>query len=98
MNTAHSSYDDVVANRRESAEFRSGYDEARRAYLIGKAVREQRLALGLTQVELASLAGMTQSALSRLEGGGVIPTIPVLDRLAAAMGKELTVAFSARAA
>ncbi|MEO7126029.1 MAG: helix-turn-helix transcriptional regulator [Nakamurella sp.] len=98
MSTTHSSYDDRIRDRRETAEFRAGYDEAKRACLIGKAAREQRLALGLTQVELASLAGMTQSALSRLEGGGAIPTIPLLDRLAAAMGKELTVAFSAAAA
>jgi HTH-type transcriptional regulator / antitoxin HipB len=34
------------------------------------------LALGLSQTELASRAGLTQPALSRLEAGGVVPTIP----------------------
>jgi HTH-type transcriptional regulator/antitoxin HipB len=47
-------------------------------------VRERRLALGLSQVELAARAGMTQPALSRLEAGGVIPTIPLLDRISIA--------------
>jgi transcriptional regulator with XRE-family HTH domain len=42
-------------------------------------VRERRLALGLSQVELAARAKMTQPALSRLEAGGLIPTIPLLD-------------------
>jgi Helix-turn-helix len=42
----------------------------------GHAVRERRLDLGLSQVELASCADMTQPALSRLEAGGVVPTIP----------------------
>ncbi len=98
MSNGHSSYDEVVAPRRSTAEFREGFDEARRAYSIGKAVRERRLALGLTQADLAAKAGMTQSALSRLEGGGAVPTIPVLDRLAAAMGTELAVTFEPTAA
>lgn len=98
MGSEHSSYDGIVRARRGSAEFRDGFDEARRAYLIGRAVRERRVALGLTQAELATRAGMTQSALSRLEGGGSVPTIPVLDRLAGAMGTELTVAFEPTAA
>jgi hypothetical protein len=44
-----------------------GYAEARRAFLIGLAVRDRRLELGLSQVELAARAGMTQPALSRLD-------------------------------
>ncbi len=44
-------------------------------FLIGQAVRERRLALGLSQVELAARDGMTQPALSRLEAGGVVPAI-----------------------
>jgi len=58
---------------------------AQRAFEIGQAVRERRLAFGLSQVELASRAGMTQPALSRLEAGGVIPTIPLLERISAAL-------------
>jgi transcriptional regulator with XRE-family HTH domain len=34
---------------------------------------------------------MTQPALSRLEAGGVIPTIPLLDRIAAALDADLIV-------
>lgn len=98
MTKKHASYESIVGARRDTEEFRAGYEEAQRAYLIGKEVRERRLALGMTQSELAMRAGMTQSALSRLEGGGAVPTIPVLDRLAAAMGTELTVAFGATAA
>lgn len=98
MERAQGSYEELVAPRRGTPEFRAAYDEARRAYLIGKAVRERRLALGLTQVDLAAKAGMTQSALSRLEGGGTVPTIPVLGRLAAAMGAELAVTFEPTAA
>jgi transcriptional regulator with XRE-family HTH domain len=61
-------------------------------------VRERRLALGLSQVELAARAGMTQPALSRLEAGGVIPTIPLLDRISIALDADLIVEIAPHAA
>ncbi len=42
--------------------------------------------------------GMTQPALSRLEAGGVIPTIPLLERISAALDADLIVAISPHAA
>ena len=84
--------------RRSSEEYRQGYAEARRAFLIGQAVRERRLALGLSQVELATRAGMTQPALSRLEAGGVVPTIPLLERISLALDADLIVEIAPHAA
>ena len=98
MTADHSSYDELASARRDSPDYREGYAEAQRAYLIGQAVRERRLALGLSQVELASRAGMTQPALSRLEAGGVIPTIPLLERISAALDADLIVKISPHAA
>ena len=94
----HVSYEEVAAARRGSAEYREGYDEARRAFLIGQAVRERRLALGLSQAEVAARAGMSQPALSRLEAGGTVPTIPVLERIALALETQLIVVFGTPAA
>jgi ribosome-binding protein aMBF1 (putative translation factor) len=98
MSTQHHAYDDVARQRRGSSEYREGYAEARRAFLIGQAVRERRLALGLSQIELAARAEMTQPALSRLESGGSVPTIPVLERISAALDAELTVTITPHAA
>lgn len=98
MTSGHSSYDDLARQRRDSDGYREGYAEARRAFLIGQAVRERRLALGLSQTELAARAGMTQPALSRLEAGGVIPTIPLLERITAALDADLIVQISPHAA
>ena len=98
MSANHSSYEEIACQRRGRADYREGYDEARRAFLIGQAVRERRLALGLSQTEVAASAGMTQPALSRLEAGGAVPTIPVLERIAVALGAELIVALAPHAA
>jgi len=98
MSADHHSYEQIARQRRGSAEYREGYDEARRAFLIGQAVRERRLTLGLSQTEVAARAGMTQPALSRLEAGGAVPTIPVLERIAAALGADLIVTIAPHAA
>jgi len=91
MTDEHTAYDELAGDRRGSEQYRQGYAEARRAFLIGQAVRERRLALGLSQVELAARAGMTQPALSRLEAGGVVPTIPLLERISTALNADLIV-------
>ena len=98
MSEPHDSYEQLAAARRSTADFREGYDEARRAFVIGQAVRERRLALGLSQTEVAARAGMTQPALSRLEAGGSVPTIPVLERIALALDAELIVTLAPSAA
>jgi DNA-binding XRE family transcriptional regulator len=48
----------------------------------GKAVRQLRIAAGLTQTALAKRCGMDRTHLNRLERGYAVPTIPTLKRLA----------------
>ncbi|HEY0806091.1 MAG TPA: helix-turn-helix transcriptional regulator [Pseudonocardiaceae bacterium] len=67
------------------------YDAARLAFELGKAVRELREQCGWTQAQLAEASEMTQPAIARFEAGGTVPTIPVLERLAHALGVELVV-------
>jgi ribosome-binding protein aMBF1 (putative translation factor) len=98
VSTNHVFYEDIARTRRSSAEYREGYAEAHRAFVIGQAVHERRVALGLSQTELAARAGMTQPALSRLEAGGSVPTIPVLERISAALDAELVVTITPHAA
>ncbi len=98
MTSSHTTYEDIASQRCDTDEHRQGRAEAERAYLLGRAIRDRRLALGLSQVELATRAGMTQPALSRLEAGGVIPTIPLLDRISAALDADLIVEISPHAA
>jgi transcriptional regulator with XRE-family HTH domain len=72
------------------------YEAARLAFELGSAVRELRLARNWSQAELASAAGMTQSAVARFEAGGTVPTLPVLGRIARALDADLTVRVAPR--
>lgn len=98
MTAKHSAYEALARDRRDNEQYREGYAEARRAFLIGQAIRKRRLALGLSQTELATRAGMTQPALSRLEAGGVVPTIPLLERISIALDADLIVEIAPHAA
>jgi transcriptional regulator with XRE-family HTH domain len=69
------------------------YEEARLRFELAAAVRSRREELGLSQRQLAERAGMTQPGVARFEAGGTTPTIPVLERLARALGLELTVSL-----
>ncbi|MBO0603524.1 helix-turn-helix domain-containing protein [Sporosarcina sp. E16_3] len=49
-------------------------------------IRDTRKSLGLTQRDLAEKTGLKQSAIARMESGGVIPRLDTVLRVALAMG------------
>lgn len=67
--------------------------ETKLAFDLGQAVHDRRTALGLTQNDLATRAGMTQPQLSKLELGGTVPTLPLLARLAKGLDTTLDIAI-----
>ncbi|MFJ9621675.1 helix-turn-helix domain-containing protein [Streptomyces sp. NPDC101181] len=69
----------------EEPEVERRREEISLAFDLGQAVFDRRVALGLSQTELARRAGMTQPQVSKLELGGTVPTVPLLARLARAM-------------
>lgn len=74
------------------------YEDARRGFLLGQMVYNRRIELGLSQTDMAVRAHMSQPQVSRLEGGGMMPTIPLLERLAEALDVELAIEFNPRIA
>ncbi len=64
--------------------------------MIGDFLRQVRLSRGLTQVELAETAGISQPNLSAYENGHRVPTADTLNRLVVACGYELTAAAGAK--
>jgi mannose-6-phosphate isomerase-like protein (cupin superfamily)/DNA-binding Xre family transcriptional regulator len=56
---------------------------------VGTAARRLRLAQGLTLAEVARSAGISAAMLSRLETGGVSPSLETLDALSRALGSSV---------
>lgn len=56
-------------------------------------IRSMRAFVGLSQEQLATRAGMAQSAVSNYENGRKVPTLATLERLARAAGAELDLSY-----
>lgn len=91
--TARRSWEEVKASRADSPERRRGYEKAGRAIRLAMEIRALRQARGLSQRDLAERVGTTQSAIARLEGGNVSPSLPTLDKIAEALDVELSVSL-----
>jgi len=71
----------------------AAYEQARLRYELAEAVRTRREELGWSQRQLAERAGMTQPGVARFEAACTTPTLPLLERLAAALGLTLAVSL-----
>jgi ribosome-binding protein aMBF1 (putative translation factor) len=75
----------------ERAAFDEAYATAGLAMDLAEMVYRAREAAGLTQTELARCMGTTQSAIAAIEAGARTPTVDLLERLARACGRRLTI-------
>ena len=73
---------EMLAENMKDPEFAAAYAEADAEYSVLEAMLKARLEAGLTQAEVAERAGTTQSAIARLEGGSVSPTVETLRKYA----------------
>ena len=73
--------------------FRQEYARADEEYALAEALVRARTAANLTQLQLAERIGTTQSAIARLEGGRLSPSVRTLRRYAEATGMRLTFGF-----
>lgn len=67
------------------------YDRLAPRYAVISALIAARIKKGITQKELAQKMGTKQSAIARLEGGNVNPSLNFLGKIASVMGYKLTV-------
>ena len=82
---------DMLAKNMTDPAFAAAYAEADAEYTVIEAMILARTEAGLTQASLAERMGTTQSAIARLEGGRVSPSVETLLKYAAAVGKRLRV-------
>ena len=72
-------------------EVKAEYDRLGPIFAIVGEMIEARQAAGLTQAEIASRMGTTQSAVARLENARHMPTFDMMTRYAAAIGRRLAI-------
>ena len=81
---------------KDDAERKASIEAERLNAEIARLIFDLRTEAGLSQQELAELIGTTQSVISRLEDSDYQGhSLTMLTRIAAALGRRLTVAISA---
>ncbi|MBN9347734.1 MAG: helix-turn-helix domain-containing protein [Devosia sp.] len=75
----------------KNPEVRREYEAADAEYAIIEALIRARTSAKLSQSEVAKRLGTTQSAIARLEGGNVSPSLSTLRRYAEATGSRLQI-------
>jgi HTH-type transcriptional regulator/antitoxin HipB len=80
-------YEDLKAELLRDPEVKAEYDALEAAYQVAC----RRIALGLTQAELAERVGTKQPGISRLESGSSNATLDLLQRVAEALNCRLDI-------
>ncbi|PGH42768.1 transcriptional regulator [Micromonospora sp. WMMA1996] len=65
--------------------------ESRLAGQVARTLRHEREHAGLTQQALAGRVGLSQAAVARIERGDRLPSLPTVERLLGALGRQLRI-------
>lgn len=83
--------DYIKERSNKSPEFREEYAKYQPEIECVRALVEARKTQNLTQKELSERTGIRQSNLSRIESGKCKPTLEMLQKIAAGLGKTVEV-------
>ncbi|MCD8106626.1 MAG: helix-turn-helix domain-containing protein [Oscillospiraceae bacterium] len=86
-------FDDFVKEQLKDPEFRAEYESLQAEYSLMQAMIDARHENGITQKELSKRTGISQSDISKFEGGGGNPSMKTLKRLAAGLGMSVKIEF-----
>lgn len=68
-------------------------DNASDGLLVGARVKHARLLAGKRMRDLAEAVGYTESMISKIESGRVVPSLPMLHKIVAALGRDMSSFF-----
>jgi DNA-binding XRE family transcriptional regulator len=80
----------------EDPDYRAAYESLEGEFALVAALIQARARAHLSQAEVASRMGTTESAVSRLESGKVKPSTRTLERYAQATGHRLHISLEPR--
>ena len=81
----------VKQRKEKDRKFAKGYDEGYEQFKVGVMLKQARESAGLTQEELASRLNTKKTAISRIENHAEDIKLSTLERVAAALGKQLKI-------
>ena len=76
---------------KEGTPERAQFEEKAYAFYTGTILRDARKEAKISQVELAERTQTTKSYISRIENGGIIPSVAVFYKMIAALGMEIKI-------
>ena len=82
---------DLKADLLRDPEARIEYDALQEEFAVASELIAARARAGLSQAEVATRMGTTQSTIARLESGRTLPSLRTLHRYAAATGSRAVV-------
>jgi len=82
---------DYLKKQLKNPDFRKEWEKSEAAYQVTRALIETRIEGKISQRELARKAGTTQAVISRIENMSVSPSIGLLQRIAASLGKKIEI-------
>ena len=82
-------FQDLKKRWMKDPEFAQAYAEADAEFSVIEALIAARTRAKMSQADVAQKLGTTQSAIARLEGGNVSPSLATIRRYAAATGSRL---------
>lgn len=86
-------FNDYMTEQLKDPELKEEYDKLGPEYEIISAMIKARKQAGLTQSQLAKLAGTDQARISKLESGSLNPTLDFLKKVAESLGQDLHISF-----
>lgn len=86
-------YEKFFCEQMKNPEVKKEYDALEAEYAIIQSIIDARKIAGITQKELAERTGINQADISKLENGNGNPSLRMLQRLAAGLGKTLKIEF-----
>lgn len=86
-------YKDDLQRRLDNPEFKKEYDALESEFSIIQALIDARKEKRLSQKELATLTGVDQADISRIERGIANPTLRLLRKLAEGLDMDLQLSF-----
>ena len=84
----------IARRKKQDKEFAEGYEEGYEQFKIGAMLRQARESAGLTQEQLALRLNTRKTAISRIENHAEDIKLSTLERVAAALGKQLRLQIS----